>query len=171
MGGKETWSSLLPKFHVDFSAIFGYTRHLWDAIDFENNTITIRHTVTTCNLDGKTVTVKKHRIKTKSSLRTLPLIPTFRKKLLTFRESQEHNRKLYGRSYNKESAAYICVDPFGNPIRPFYVTTAFPLFLEKHGLRKIRFHDLRHPYVKPTTKNKTLFLEVEKEFYFQYIPI
>ena len=25
----------------------------WDAIDFQNNTITIRHTVTSCNLDGK----------------------------------------------------------------------------------------------------------------------
>ena len=24
----------------------------WDAIDFQNNTITIRHTVTSCNLDG-----------------------------------------------------------------------------------------------------------------------
>ena len=28
--------------------------------------------------------------------------------------------------------------------RPNYVTTAFPKLLEEHGLRKIRFHDLRH---------------------------
>ena len=25
----------------------------WDAIDFEQNTIVIRHTVTQCNVDGK----------------------------------------------------------------------------------------------------------------------
>ena len=25
--------------------------------------------------------------------------------------------------------------------------------LKRAGLPKVRFHDLRHPYVKPTTKN------------------
>ena len=29
----------------------------WDAIDFQNNTITIRHTVTSCNLDGKHIQI------------------------------------------------------------------------------------------------------------------
>ena len=28
--------------------------------------------------------------------------------------------------------------------KPNWLTTAFPAFLEKHGLRRIRFHDLRH---------------------------
>ena len=28
--------------------------------------------------------------------------------------------------------------------KPEYLTTHFPIFLEKHGLRRIRFHDLRH---------------------------
>ena len=32
----------------------------------------------------------------------------------------------------------------GVRIRPNYVTTAFPKLLEQYGLRKIRFHDLRH---------------------------
>lgn len=35
---------------------------------------------------------------------------------------------------------------------PSYVTSHFGDLLKKLGLRKIRFHDLRHPYVKPTTK-------------------
>ena len=39
---------------------------------------------------------------------------------------------------------YICVNELGVRIRPNYVTTAFPKLLEEHGLRKIRFHDLRH---------------------------
>ena len=39
---------------------------------------------------------------------------------------------------------YICVNELGVRIRPNHVTTAFPKLLEEHGLRKIRFHDLRH---------------------------
>ena len=36
-------------------------------IDFEQNTITIRHTVTSCDLDGKRVLVASDTTKTKSS--------------------------------------------------------------------------------------------------------
>ncbi|MBO4458518.1 MAG: tyrosine-type recombinase/integrase [Butyrivibrio sp.] len=32
----------------------------------------------------------------------------------------------------------------GNLIRPDYLSCQFPKFLKKHGLEKIRFHDLRH---------------------------
>ena len=32
----------------------------------------------------------------------------------------------------------------GNLISPNYVSESFPKFLKKHGLRHIRFHDLRH---------------------------
>ena len=54
----------------------------WSAIDFQNNTITIKHTVTSCNLDGKHIQVAQDTTKTKSSLRILPLVPAFREKLL-----------------------------------------------------------------------------------------
>ena len=40
----------------------------------------------------------------------------------------------------------------GNLILPNAVTDGFARLLADHGLRKIRFHDLRHPYVKHTTK-------------------
>lgn len=71
----------------------------WDAIDFDNNTITIRHTVTACNLDGKHVEVVGDTTKTKSSLRTLPLVPDFRELLLRKKAEQQRYRKLCGRSY------------------------------------------------------------------------
>ncbi len=35
----------------------------WDAIDFQNNTITIRHTVTSCNLDGKHIQIAQDTTK------------------------------------------------------------------------------------------------------------
>ena len=32
----------------------------------------------------------------------------------------------------------------GNLVSPHYLTATFPKLLEKNGLRRIRFHDLRH---------------------------
>ena len=75
------------------------------------------------------------------------------------REQQEENRKLCGRAYNKENLGYVCVDVIGNLIKPNYVSSTFGKLLEKHNMRHIRFHDLRHPYVKPTTKKFASFLK------------
>lgn len=116
----------------------------WDAIDFERKTITIRHTVVQTKVDGSTMLVKKDRTKTKSSHRTLPLVKPFEDFLLTIRDKQEINRRLCGGSYNTENLDYIYVNELGELMKPNYLTQAFPIFLEKHGLRKIRFHDLRH---------------------------
>ena len=116
----------------------------WSAIDFEQNTITISHTVTSCNLDGKCVIVAKDTTKTKSSRRTLPLVPYFHEKLLAVKAQQERNQKLCGRSYNREFLEYICVDDIGDRFKPNYITSQLPKLLERNGFRKIRFHDLRH---------------------------
>lgn len=116
----------------------------WSAIDFEQNTITISHTVTSCNLDGKCVIVAKDTTKTKSSRRTLPLVPYFHEKLLAVKAQQERNQKLCGRSYNREFLEYICVDDIGDRFKPNYITSQFPKLLERNGFRKIRFHDLGH---------------------------
>lgn len=116
----------------------------WSAIDFEQNTITISHTVTSCNLDGKCVIVAKDTTKTKSSRRTLPLVPYFHEKLLAVKAQQERNQKQCGRSYNREFLEYICVDDIGDRFKPNYITSQFPKLLERNGFRKIRFHDLRH---------------------------
>lgn len=74
-----------------FGAFYGLRRSeaiglKWDAIDFDQNTITIRHTVTSCDLDGKRVLVASDTTKTKSSMRTLPLVPFMRERLLTLKE-------------------------------------------------------------------------------------
>ena len=39
---------------------------------------------------------------------------------------------------------YVFVDAMGNLIQPDSVTTGFPQLLKENGLRRIRFHDLRH---------------------------
>ena len=116
----------------------------WDAIDFDQNTITIRHTVTSCDLDGKRVLVASDTTKTKSSMRTLPLVPFMRERLLTLKEEQQENRRLCGRSYIKDYLEYVCVNEIGDLIKPHYVTESFPKLLKAKGMRQIRYHDLRH---------------------------
>ena len=116
----------------------------WDAIDFTSNTLTIKHTVTAFNLDGKKYQIAQDTTKTKSSMRTLPLVTAFRERLLALREEQDEHMRVCGRCYNRHYLDYICVDEMGTLLSPNYISSAFPKLLEKHGLRHIRFHDLRH---------------------------
>lgn len=132
-----------------FGAFYGMRRSealgmKWDAIDFEQNTITIRHTLTSVELDGKKVTVAADRTKTKSSMRTLPLVPFVKERLLTLKAEQEENRRLCGRSYIKDHIGYVCINEIGDIIKPNYISCGFPKMLEEYGLRRVRFHDLRH---------------------------
>ncbi len=116
----------------------------WDAIDFDNKTISIRHTVTQANIDGKSTIIEKDRTKTQSSNRSLPLVPPFEKLLHLMKQQQDLNKKLCGDCYNYDYEDYIYVNPMGERVKPGYLTQAFPAFLENHGMRRIRFHDLRH---------------------------
>ncbi len=145
----EATKGTLLEIPVFLGAFYGLRRSevlglKWNAIDFQSNTITIKHTVTSCNLDGKHIQVAQDTTKTKSSLRVLPLVPAFREKLLELRDYQKECKRLCGKCYNKQYQEYICVDEMGKLISPHYLTSAFPKLLEKNGLRRIRFHDLRH---------------------------
>ena len=64
--------------------------------------------------------------------------------LLRERERQEEMKQVMRRAYNREYEEYICVDAVGELIRPRYVTEHFQVLLKQNGLRRIRFHDLRH---------------------------
>ena len=116
----------------------------WDAIDFERNTITIRHIVTNAKIDGKYEIVREDRAKTKSSLRSLPLIDNIREKLLALKEQQKENKRICGNCYNREYDGYVFVDVMGNIFNPRNLSSNFSKLLELKGLRHIRFHDLRH---------------------------
>lgn len=54
----------------------------WSAVDFENKTITINHTISMPCIDGKILTIPEDNAKNKLSLRTLPLSKTIEDKLL-----------------------------------------------------------------------------------------
>ena len=131
------------------AAFYGFRRGevlglKWDAIDFERGTISVIRTVTTITVDGKQTEIEQQSAKAKSSLRTLPLIGSFREYFLQVKEAQELDKQICGNCYNHEYDGFVFVDELGERMRANYLTSAFPKFLESHGLRRMRFHDLRH---------------------------
>ena len=134
----------------------------WSAIDFEKKTITIRHVVTEAEIDGKMTIIEKDRTKTKSSHRVLPLVKPFEDALLRLKEEQNDNRKLCGNSYNTDYLDYINVNAIGERLKPGYLTAHFPLIIERNGLRRIRFHDLRHSCASLLCSNGVSMKEIQE---------
>ena len=152
---------------IKLAAFYGLRREeiiglKWNAIDFENSTLTIQHTVTECNLNGKHIEVASDTAKTDSSLRTMPLVTNFREMLLAKKEKQEHYRKLCGRSYCKEYLDYIFVNEMGERWKPRYLSDGFKRILEQNGLRRIRFHDLRHTCASLLLANNVTMKKIQE---------
>ena len=127
---------------VKIAALYGLRRSevlglKWDSIDFENERLTIKHTVSKV-----TKTVEKDKTKTAASYRSFPLTPEavgiFRAALA----AEDENRRLFKKDYQKNE--YVFKWPDGHPFSPDYVTREFSKLLKKNGMPHIRFHELRH---------------------------
>ena len=152
---------------IMFAAFYGLRRGeivglKWEAIDFKNKKITIKHTVNEIMVDGKYQLVTKDRAKNKSSMRSLPLVPVFEEYLIARRQKQEEYRRLCGRSYNNQYADYIYVDEMGNLVKPEFVTDNFSIVLNNNNMKKIRFHDLRHSCASVLLANGVSLKEIQE---------
>lgn len=103
---------------IQLAAYYGLRRSevlgiRWSAIDFEQGTLSINHKVTECKVDGKHQLYTEDKLKTKSSFRTLPLIPAVRVLLEEQRARQEEYRKLFKKSYCADYLDYVCTDEMG----------------------------------------------------------
>ena len=117
----------------------------WQAIDFVNGTIAINHTVVvTKDPSGNRIVIGRNTVKHKSSNRKLPMSPQIRQMLLDYQKTKD--RKAL------KPTAYLFTTKDGRPLDPDHITDRYRKLLKKHNLRMTRFHDLRHPYVKHTTK-------------------
>ena len=124
----------------------------WSRVDWEKKTILLDTKIIEYKENGKVIVEPVEEMKNKSSRRTLPLPDPVYEMLCEEREKQDLYRRMFKGSYNRKHDDYICVDQLGGLIRPNRVTQRFADLIKQYGLRKIRFHDLRHPYVKHTTK-------------------
>lgn len=134
---------------VKIAAYYGLRRSevlglKWEAINFKDKLVSINHKIIEVEVNGKFVPVGEDVLKTKSSIRTLPLLPVVEELLLAEKEKQETFRRLFKKAYSHEYLDYICVDQMGKLLRPNFVTEHFAYLIEKYNLKKIRFHDLRH---------------------------
>ncbi len=132
-----------PLYHlVKITSVYGLRRSevlglKWDSVDFENGTLTIKHTVAKV-----LVTVEKDKTKNEASRRSFPLVPEIREMLLDLKKREAANKKLFGREYSVND--YILKWDDGRPFSPDYVSQKFRDLLDEHDLPRIRFHELRH---------------------------
>ena len=82
----------------------------WDAIDFDNNTITIHAKAYNVYEGGKLVVKFENKLKTKASHRTLPLIPYIADVLRAKKEQDEYLSTVLKSGYDHEYEDYICTD-------------------------------------------------------------
>lgn len=127
---------------IQMTAVYGLRRSevlglQWDAVDFENDSITIQRTVTKVY-----ERIEKEKTKNKSSYRSYPMLPDIREMLLKMRESEAINRTDFGDAYCDNQ--YIFKWPNGRPFDPDYITHHFSDLLRKCDMPHIRFHELRH---------------------------
>ena len=133
------------KLIVRVAAYYGFRRSelvglKWDAIDFKNKMITIKHKV--LHVDNQFYL--SDTLKTTASHRTLPLLPEIENLLIERKEEIEKNKELFKKSYNYKYDEYVFVDDIGDLINPDIISNRFRTLLRKNHLKHIRFHDLRH---------------------------
>ena len=87
---------------------------------------------------------RSYTLKTASSHRTLPLLPEIEQMLVERKQEIEHNKKMFGKSYNYKYVDYVFADDIGEIVDPNIVTRRFAHIIKRNHLKHIRFHDLRH---------------------------
>lgn len=108
----------------------------WKDIDFRQDTLSI------CNTRVRVQNEHNKKPKSKSSLRTFPLLPSVKVHLQEMKDKHREYRAIFGKDYIKSD--YICVWPNGKLMDVGYLNGALSKLLKAHGLRHIRLHDLRH---------------------------
>ncbi|MCR5523890.1 MAG: site-specific integrase [Clostridia bacterium] len=111
----------------------------WDSIDFNNKTISIKHTVIKSDKKGF---VEQDTTKTASSRREYPLTPAIESMFINLRNLEDSNRKKFNKLYQEND--YVFKWDYGKMYSPDHVTRHFKRLLKNAGMPDIRFHDLRH---------------------------
>ena len=117
----------------------------WADIDFQNGTLTVNRSTTYTPESGITVAAPK----TAHSVRTIPVVGSTLSllKQLQKQQEREHPATLL-------SGAFVFSRPDApfEPRDPSAITRRMKRFVRSAGLPNVSPHDLRHPYVKHTTK-------------------
>lgn len=136
----------------------------WEAIDFNNKSITIRKTVGRGKYDGITQFLIKDIPKNKSSYRILPMFDFIADLLKKYKEQYKKNEKIFGNTYVQDYKNFICLMDSGELIKPDYVDRIFSKILKTNNFRHIRLHDLKHSCATLLLRTGVPLHEIQKWF-------
>ena len=123
----------------------------WRNVDLENNTFDVSEQLP-FKVPPKTKVIAEMS-PPKSNGRKLPITELARPfflKQFAMQEAQREQAEKDGTPYYDNDL--VVAKPDGSPISASWVSSQFGKLLEDLNMPHIRFHDLRHPYVKHTTK-------------------
>lgn len=125
----------------------------WDCVDFKNGTIFVNK-----QLQKERAGAGKYNfISTKSGrVRTITPAPFVMSVLKEQQKKQFAERCAAQEMWNNEKNL-VFTNELGGNLSAQTVYLHFKKIVKQMGLPDTRFHDLRHPYVKHTTKNKATF--------------
>jgi integrase len=109
----------------------------WPDVDFAAGALTVRNSLQ--RVKGKLTLVE---VKAQRSRRTITLPQVAISALVRHRARQEQERSFAGERW--QQTGFIFTTTIGTPLDGTTVTHRFQAMLKDAGLRRIRFHDLRH---------------------------
>lgn len=112
----------------------------FSSIDFDNNLIHIDHKVL---YKSDNLLIKSSELKSRTSLRTLPLPEDLKKDILE-RKALIEREMANNPNYLTRDIGYLFVNKNGCLYRNSYLSNYLRVFLKRNALRPLRLHDLRH---------------------------
>ncbi|MEU6212261.1 tyrosine-type recombinase/integrase [Streptomyces sp. NPDC047023] len=110
----------------------------WEDLDLNAGTAAVRRTLQRTSSSGLTTLPTK----TRASERRIALPTRCVQSLKHHHDQQQRERKAAGSTWQHNGQVFTTAQ--GGPIDPSNLTRAFTTLLRKAGIRRIRFHDLRH---------------------------
>ncbi|MFJ5139025.1 tyrosine-type recombinase/integrase [Streptomyces sp. NPDC088707] len=110
----------------------------WEDLDLTTGTASIRRSLQRTRTGGLTHLPTK----TRASERRIALPTECLHSLKEHKQQQDKERGTAGSAW--QDSGLVFTTPTGRPLDPANLTRSFRSFLDQAGLRRIRFHDLRH---------------------------
>ena len=112
----------------------------WSDVDLDNATLRVSR-----GLQRVNGSLRELPTKTRRSRRTVPLPPLCVEVLKDHRDRQARERAEARRGWI--DTPYVFTSTVGTPLEPRTLTRTFHALCDRHGLRRVRLHDLRHSCV------------------------
>ena len=121
----------------------------------------IYHTVNFIQVDGKTKMYAQDSAKTKSSMRPLSLVGSFAEYFKEVKAAKALNKKCASTATTTNTTGMSLWTSWAI-MKPRYLTGYFPKYIQKHGLKRMRFHDLRHSRASPSLANGVPLKQIQE---------